>query len=833
MLDVLRTTVGLSNLPSSEEIFRQFDTDTKNILRPLLSRLPLVGLLREIMNLAEAAARDKRHHRSLLDLARLAVAKHDYTRQLYSSVVEAVMTPSLDEAAALLHDLPPIDARLTMEMMALVAELLAVVESYERGVYAFQVAKLVADHFGLISNRGVVFHQLGMYQLRCGHFAEAEASLKSAADIFSRIAPDLERQTNFVRANIYKITLRFEADPLPPADLESIIAADPKSRDVISLGRVHKAIERDDFAKAERICQELRNNHPEEELWPLELLLVEARLARRKGQFEAAHIWLRRASAHEDAESLRDEISWQKFYLVRDLGQEDESRALLQELEEGAEPIRVDYQKALLARDVGENEKAEELFRRCLSRTDDDRMRADCLGMLALVASTPPEANRCLHEAIGLYVKLDRQLDHALSLSHLASKELAEGMAWKSAGAPMFALSQFTRSDNLLVRAQAIAELLGADSFLLSLIMHRARLEMERERYNVALRHFERAASLLELTYLSMTDRQRADLFIKSNSEFYLLAITCALQAERPDKALLFSERSKARRFLRDTAEAMNLPNVASTHGLFDEERKLLSTIQPLRRRVTQRRPISPDEQTALYQAEQQLRELWRRMRQVAELTGELSKRVHQPVEVPVLRQLVFGEQIAAPGEFETSVIESVDEEVQELPGGGVMQCPKCFVYNRISSTFCSACEALLPKSVVFNLYPTSEEELRSTFAENLYNRGATLFHEREIEKAEPMFKQAMEYGSHPDYSFFFGLCRLFRGDSTSALNSFQDVLHQQFSFKYPFWPLPASPSDFQQCLRLLKQDQTKAEASALCFMKACAAFSDRKREVS
>lgn len=176
------------------------------------------------------------------------------------------------------------------------------------------------------------------------------------------------------------------------------------------------------------------------------------------------------------------------------------------------------------------------------------------------------------------------------------------------------------------------------------------------------------------------------------------------------------------------------------------------------------------------------------------------------------------------------------DDEVTELPGGGFVQCPTCFVYNRITSTFCSACETLLPKtaSINVNLWmgTASREELETAFAEQLYNSGIELFHEGKIEDAEGFFEQAMEYAQHPDYAFFHGLCRLAQDDVATASANFDDVLTQQYSGKYPFWPLPLSPGHFKRCLDELRNKKTTAQKALVCFMRGYEDYLEKKRKL-
>lgn len=822
--------LDLTELPPLADVFDRMGPAAVSELKPLLARLPLIELLNRLMADAERAG-NARQQRAFLDLARLAVAKHDYTRQLHAQLAAAVSTTSLSEAAALLAGLPPRDTRLAMEMLSLISELLALEGLHDKGVYAFGIARLIAEQFGLEANKAVVLHQLGMYELRRERLVEAEAALKDAADIFSRVAPNMERETNRLRAIIYKLRLQREASAPEPEDLDTIAAGDPQSAEIIALARANRALDKDNLAAAESFLRGLRAGRPRESS-STETLLVEARLARRKGLFEEADLLIKQAAQRPDAAKHADAINRQAFYLSRDLGHEEQSQRLLERLKESSDPIHLDYQRALVSWRQGDRATAEKLFRQCLSQADNDSFRADCMGMLALVVKDVSEVLRFMYDAIGLYHRLGRKLDHAISLSHLAAAEIAHGTLWKESGRPMVMQYQFTRADNLLRHAQDMAEELGAGSFLLDLTVNRAKLELERERYNVALRHFERAATVLELNYLSMTDRRSADLYAGERTAFYALAIRCALSAGRPDIALLFSERSKARRFLRDAAEIAGAASAQGTDALAGEEATLLATVRPLRSRLLQHRPLSPQEQQALYDAQHRLNELWRRVKESPATEGGLAVHVQQPVEAGVLRRIIFGPQGSA--EDDARAPSEVEEEIQELPGGNVMQCGVCFVYNRITSTFCSACETRLPKSASVNmnlaLGTASEEEWKEAYSDSLYNEGMRLFSDEKFEEAEQFFRKALEQRPHPDFSFFLGLCRLFAGDPADALANFDEVLAQQYAAKYAFWPLPLNPSVFRSCVEPLRGDRTKVEGTLVCLLTAYSDFAEGGR---
>ncbi|HEV7474552.1 MAG TPA: hypothetical protein VGN90_10920, partial [Pyrinomonadaceae bacterium] len=427
--DLSRSAVGLKSLPTLDELVAQLAPSTWNILKPLLARLPLLNLLTEIMQLACRRGGEK-EKRPLLDLARLAVSKHQYTNRLYTEIVDAVSSWKPEAAESPLPHLLPQDARLAMEMLSFLAELFRMNGNYEPGVQSFRLAERIADRFGLVLNKAIVFHQLGNYETQHAQLAKAEAAYRIAANLFAPIAPDLEKRSNYQRAVIYKLRLQFEADPSEPEDIESIMARDPKARELVLLARARKAVGRDDLAGADNLLGSLRQSQTNDEIAG-EKLVIEARMARRKGEFEKAELLLKQASK---ISSRSLELNWETFYLARDLGHNEESQAILERLKNESEGLRVDYQKAIVAYNTRDHKTAEKLLRNCLLQATNDTVRADCKAMLALVSDNALEARRIFHEAIGLYVKLDRKLDHAISLSHLATVEFVDALRQKEGG---------------------------------------------------------------------------------------------------------------------------------------------------------------------------------------------------------------------------------------------------------------------------------------------------------------------------------------------------------------------------------------------------------------
>ena len=181
------------------------------------------------------------------------------------------------------------------------------------------------------------------------------------------------------------------------------------------------------MADADRWLAYFRNDSTFDPDRSVHYLFVEARLARRRGAFEAADLFLARARAAPYAPLLRRMLLEEQLYLARDLDEQDDVSRLLDELDPADASAQVRYQRALalLAQDDGE--AAAKVLREILASTDEEIARANCLGTLALVATSHAEAMRCYYEAIGLYLKLARVHDHAVVLSHLAQLEFYHG----------------------------------------------------------------------------------------------------------------------------------------------------------------------------------------------------------------------------------------------------------------------------------------------------------------------------------------------------------------------------------------------------------------------
>src|SRR5580700_5255238 len=115
-MDSLHRALDLSQLPSLEVLLTALDPDVEGTVRLLLPRTPLLHLLADLDNLADEKS-DRPQRQTLQSLARLAIARHDYTHRLFTRLTGAVARTSVEEGMSDLTDLPAEDARLALQML--------------------------------------------------------------------------------------------------------------------------------------------------------------------------------------------------------------------------------------------------------------------------------------------------------------------------------------------------------------------------------------------------------------------------------------------------------------------------------------------------------------------------------------------------------------------------------------------------------------------------------------------------------------------------------------------------------------------------------------------
>ena len=280
--------------------------------------------------------------------------------------------------------------------------------------------------------------------------------------------------------------------------------------------------------------------------------------------------------------------------------------------------------------------------------------------------------------------------------------------------------------------------------------------------------------------------------------------------------ALAFSERGKARRLLRDVGEIL-----LGLDGGSRDDRLHVERIRDIRSRLRQSRPLTLEERAMLWTEEEAL-------------LSHRSGRAGLDIELASVLAAQLGVPDAA-----SEAMADADEPIIELPGGGVIACGRCYVFNRIASTYCSACGEIQPKTSRIDLDVFfgggTERDRRFLFGDHLYNQAVVLFHDNQPAQAEEFLRQAMEHGTHPDWSFFLGMCRMTMFiDADGAVAAFEDIVRQQFdSGKYPFWPLPVSPGVLGGAVTTLRSTPPPCEHVFEDLMRAYAEHSANQKKAN
>ena len=219
-MDALYAALSLSDIPSVSFLLARLPDDDQTTLRAILPRTPLLQMLHHLQTMALRTT-DLGARRTLLDVARLAVVRHPHTAALFDWLSTAIAAPSVERAAEIVA-VSKADALLSLEMLALASELLRLAGLEDKGRFCYHVALVIADRFELTLNRGIVLHQLGLYEHRGDHFAAAEDALSQAAVVLKHLQPSIARASQRLRAQNYAERLRIEtAAPLPPTSRQS------------------------------------------------------------------------------------------------------------------------------------------------------------------------------------------------------------------------------------------------------------------------------------------------------------------------------------------------------------------------------------------------------------------------------------------------------------------------------------------------------------------------------------------------------------------------------------------------------------------------------------
>jgi hypothetical protein len=78
-------------------------------------------------------------------------------------------------------------------------------------------------------------------------------------------------------------------------------------------------------------------------------------------------------------------------------------------------------------------------------------------------------------------------------------------------------------------------------------------------------------------------------------------------------------------------------------------------------------------------------------------------------------------------------------------------------------------------------------------------------------QEAVRLIEEARQLRRNPIDAWLMGLVRIVQGDLDPALEQWATVKQLQFSFEDPFWPLPLSPSEFEDLNEACRREPARA----------------------
>ncbi|MEU8057971.1 tetratricopeptide repeat protein [Microbispora bryophytorum] len=735
-----------------------------------------------VSGLVEAAGRmDEHDRRQVLLLLKAVVARMPGARSTYESARRTLADGAGERIA-------PQALPLALEFLRLFAWLFAGHGDTREGSRCFEVAARLALRAENRVHSAIVLYQHGAY-------AAVHLPLTEAVPLLARSVRGFRALGRDELAEAAELTWARHAAALirdGEVQRERLEPRSPRAARIVAAALMDDASSRGDLREAMRHRDMIRGlpqepADPVERVEIAELLLAEAALERRLGDFEQADILLQRARAL-GADGDVGESRWQDFYFMRDLGMNAHAAELLEVLPEGP---GAEYQRGLLALEDGNSASAVRNFEAALATTRDPRLAVDCKAMLGITHPDDRRAHRFLLEAIAGYAAAGRTLDQAISLSHLAKVFLITGKAKVDGGLPPEMVPDLRRAHRHLEYALAVAVEHRATGFATDVDQTMAVLANTFGRPDVALRHLSNAIDRIERTYLLLTSEERADLYLTSRSHLYDHAISTALKSGTPDSAMHFLERHKAHRFLREVP--VTPPD--------EELSARLALVRSLRRRVRATAALTLEEQETLNRLERRL-------------LAEAGEPGLLPMSVPRLRAVVFGELFSAA------------EPAPEPPPlfeprrwtGGTVDCENCRIFNKIGSRFCSVCEAPLTRT---DAADNGEDAERILVAWALRRQGCELVEDERWEEALPVFRQAWDLSRGQESAFYVALCLLATGDPAAAEEMLDEALSDQFAELLPVWRIPVPPSALAEARREIRESPASAPRVARSLARA------------
>ncbi len=815
--------LSLKDIPPVKTILPDLDTDESKEIVHLLKTTPLAWLLESIIKKIQNHTDEKKRN-ALFNIGKKAIARFAMPEDLYLQICGHLEEGRIEDGLNYLCAKKEKDLLLILNILTFISEILLDTEHHKIGFSALQLSNAFTVEKGLPTNEAITNFYLGRYLFLLNTFGEAEVCLRKSWSYFKGASKEIEYEICFFLSLMFSLKIRTEPDAKLPGDLETILdIAGDTARAVIFLSYAYNESSKNNVKNAEKYLNKIaRLGIPEESL-PSEYFKILSRVERYKGQLSKSDLLLdKRRRYHKDKEFVfSEEYLKEQFYYHIEAGNLDKASAIL-EKKHDTESSWGNHQLGILQVHLEKYREARAYFKKSIEIGDNEAIVAQSLGMLGIVGEPAHERRSSLHQAIGQFRNLDMKLNHAISLSHLGILEAGEAIQKKEIGVPLPLIHQFTEARNYFLKACEIADELGDSSLVVDCHQNLARLEFNRENFSLALDYCKKVIAHFEVVYLSFISKEKSDEYFEKYRQFLDFSISCALYANEPELLFFFTEQVKGRRLLRDKKSVYAKKE--------DQEQPENDNLSKIRTKFRKGQTLTYSEKDELLNTESRLINEW----QSRTKTPGRSIDYSQPLTHAEVISTVYGESSASLP-TNNGANKGTRKETTEFQGGGKIPCNQCSILNKIGSTYCSSCGHRLPKSaqINFDLFTRGEKEIKFAYAESLYNEAVQVFHSFDFEQAERLLKTAIEHAEHPDYFFFYGLCRLTFGDPESTIRAFNYILELQYKEKYPFWPLPVRPSVFYRTLESLKQDHALGDEIFYKLLKEYTGFYEQNEHES
>lgn len=713
---------------------------------------------------------------------------------------------------------------LFMEMLAFYAELY--VEQgqaeYAKSLMRVSIAAAEATHQPLTA--AISQYQFGMVLLKLNELAEATEQLERSLPAIANHYPSFVRQIeSYLAFTYFNMGAMEKAHPF---FLKLVKEADERTKPKLDLHLAETEYWMGNLASAQKYAERAESHLSSQSTEYPHLEQIRAQIERRMGNFDAAEIAISKAIAAyiERGDSLGHAESLNIRALIRNSqGKFNEVRPLLNQaqlalgaLETGTEiSLELNYGMEALRR--GDDAMAEAAFRRGLelaTRLEDDFGKALCLGNLGAVFLHAPRQDPTpfLLQALRLFTKLNRQAQRIEVLYNLGYREAMLGIAQKIQGFPQGVLAPLRRAKEYFEQGIQLAYEFGLRELLIQGYRNLAGTLSSLNWKQEALQTYIRAADGIEQIRLTLVQDEAGATFVDSFAWLYEEAVRLSTALERPALALWMVERFRSRHQIKNLARTeLGGMGHASHRELYLQEQTILEQLHwqyaQLQRAHVSNAILGHKEQ--ILQLEMQLNSIYANLDKEQIYREYLALRRGEPLDYPALLALFPN--------FDKREIPSAQEIPQPnaerfvLQGGSRIQCPNCSSDNLIGSTFCSICDARLPRSSSRTFAPEDETVQKRALADFLYNQALKLIFQAQLHEATEALQSALELADHPDYHYFLAWCTLGLQDPSLALVELEKIQTMQFQYRYPFYPLPISPPDFEGAIRSLRNDPSPA----------------------